>query len=173
VEKYDLVRTSTSYFTPSKPTLVNQKPYGSIRRYEDYSTAKQERPLTQTAPPRPTQDLSAGRIKRPEDETFPDNRGEYFASKNTELNEKIELIRRKYAAEREKLFTKFQSPQKAEHPQEAADAVNERRRASLGEFKDRPVTTRPYEFEERRYGAGRTDTKQENLRRTSHLESYG
>lgn len=26
-EKYDLVRTSTNYFTPSKPTLLNQRPY--------------------------------------------------------------------------------------------------------------------------------------------------
>jgi hypothetical protein len=29
---------------------------------------------------------------------FPTNRGEYFASRNNELNEKIEMIRRKYAA---------------------------------------------------------------------------
>lgn len=38
------------------------------------------------------------------------SRGDYFASKNSELNEKIDLIRKKYAAEREKLFTKYQSP---------------------------------------------------------------
>lgn len=118
-DKYELVRTSTNYFTPSKPTLLNQKPYESTRKYDDYSRLDDKTPPAHTL--NLTQDtlrtdLKERRVKLTGPEAFSGNRGDYFASKNSELDEKIELIRRKYAAEREKLFSKFQSPQKEKEP---------------------------------------------------------
>lgn len=47
-DKYELVRTSTNYFTPSKPTLVNQKPYESTRKYDDYSRLDSKTPPAHT-----------------------------------------------------------------------------------------------------------------------------
>lgn len=77
-----LMRTSTNYFTPGKG-LVNQRPYESIRRYEDFNmSAKLERPTA----------------AKPSVSPLPGERTEFFASKNNELNEKIEMIRKKYAA---------------------------------------------------------------------------
>lgn len=79
-----LTRTSTNYFTPAKG-LVNQRPYESIRRYEDINmSVKLERHIA----------------AKPSVSPLHGERTEFFASKNNELNEKIEMIRKKYAAER-------------------------------------------------------------------------
>jgi hypothetical protein len=91
-DKYELVRTSTNYFTPSKPTLLNQKPYESTRKYDDYSRFDNKTPpahtLTHTQDTLRT-DLKDTRVKPTGPESFSGNRGEYFASKNSELDEKI------------------------------------------------------------------------------------
>lgn len=180
-EKYDLVRTSTNYFTPNKTTLVNQKPYESIRKYEDYKSTRLDRPMTSSAANKPSASPLQAKLNmeyqgRGEGEYLV-NRGEYFASKNNELNDKIEMIRRKYAAEREKLFTKYQSPQREQQPPSAdlQQQTAERRRVSLGGYKsDRPATTRPYDFiEEKKYGLGRTEVKPETYKKMTHFESYG
>ena len=74
------------------------------------------------------------------------------------------MIRKKYAAEREKLYSKYQSPvkQRADIQEDSNAETTEKRRGSLGEFKSTRVEERPY--------AAFTDIKRETYQ---GFDSYG